>query len=175
MYRGDIHRQEFLPIAAPLLKYSSAESGPLPLNAKRTSKTRTIKVSINSKLFRSMFFIFTKTTATKTIGIITIEDTLVKSPTVIKKPHNKLNILTTKATTVELWENTPMPVCSTIDFTTEVSRIKFIPFQTRIMPNAILKMESQSGRLAWVLLVAFVSAITDKIKRNRKEANLLSY
>jgi hypothetical protein len=43
------------------------------------------------------------------------------------------------------------------------------------MPNAILKMESQSGKLAWVLLVAFVSAITDKIKRNRKEANSLSY
>ena len=148
-------------------KYSSAESGPLPLIAKRTSKIRTIIVSINSKLFASMFFIFTKIIATMIIGIITRDDALVKSPTVIKRPHNKVKKVTTKAKALELWENTPMSVCSTIDFTTEVSRIKLIPFQTRIMPNTILKKKSQLEWLALLVLMLFVSAITKKITRRK--------
>jgi len=137
--------QVFLSRAAPLRKYSSAESGPLPFIAKKISKTRTIIVSINSKVLRSIFFIFTKTTATKIIGIITTDDILVKRPTVIKTPHNKESILTTEAIIFELRENMPMPVCSIIDVKTEISRIKLIPFQIRTMPNTILKMVSHIG------------------------------
>ena len=145
--------------AAPLRKYSSAESGPLPLIAKRISKRKTIMVRINSKVVRSIFFIFTKTIATKIIGIITMDDILVKSPTVMKTPHNKESALTTEATTLELWENMPIPVCSIIDVKTEISRIKLIPFQTRIMPNTILKMVSHDGWLTRGLGVVIVCGI----------------
>lgn len=149
-------------MAAPLRKYSSAESMPLPFIAKTMSRIRTIIVSINSKLSRSMFFALIKIIATITIGIITIDDVLVKRPTVIKKPHNKLNIVTNKAIALELCENASIPVCSTIDFTAEVSRIKFIPFQSNIRPNAILKIESQLRKLAGVFLMVFVSAIANE-------------
>jgi hypothetical protein len=59
----------FLSRAAPLRKYSSAESGPLPFIAKRTSKIKTMIVRINSKLLPSMFLLFTKMMATITMGI----------------------------------------------------------------------------------------------------------
>jgi hypothetical protein len=149
----------FLSIAAPLRKYSSADSGPLPFIAKRISRIRTIIVSINSEELRSMFFIFTKMIATIIIGIITIDDIFVKRPTVIKRPHNNENVVTRKAKTRELREKTPMPVCSIIDSNLEISIIKFIPFQIIIMPNTILKMVSKDGWLTPGLRVVGNSVI----------------
>lgn len=135
----------FLSKAAPRRKYSSADSGPLPFIAKRNSRIRTIIVSINSKPLPSMFLMFTKKIATITIGIITIVDILVKSPTIIKKPHNNERILTTDARAPELLEKTPIPVCSIIDFSADVSIIKFNPFQMIMRPNTILKIVSKDG------------------------------
>jgi len=93
------------------------------------------------------------------MGIITIVDILVKSPTVIKNPHNKESILTIVVRTPELRENTPTPVCSIIDVNTAVSRMKFIAFQIKMNPNTTLKMVSQYGCLVLVLFVLIVRDI----------------
>jgi hypothetical protein len=71
----------------------------------------------------------------------------VNKPTVIKKPHNKVRILTTRAITPERSENTAMPVCSIMAFRCAVSRMKLKPFQIRITPNIIRKIVSHEGRL----------------------------
>jgi len=100
---------------------------------------------------------FTKKTATIRTGMRIIEDALVKRPTVIKTPNNRLRYAITNESTVEFCEKTPIPVSSIRDFRTAVLRMKFIALYTMIRPSKIRKTSSQIPLREFFVIVSDIN------------------